>query len=168
MGIDHSEKVQYKTMPYHSRVWIYQANRYFSGKESEDIKKKSDLFVEQWTSHSQRMNACIEIFYNRFIVVMADETTAPASGCGIDKSVHFIKQLEKEYSVNLFDRMQVVYKKEGTLQSCNLSQFEQLIAEGKIDENTIVFNNLVSTRQEMETGWEVPLKQSWHKKLIQQ
>ena len=156
----------YSKMPVHSRIWIYQANREFSAKELEEIKITSDLFIEQWTSHNNRMNACIEILYHRFIVIVADETTAPASGCGIDKSVHFIQQLEKEYSVSLFDRMQVAYKKENVIQSCSLQQFEQLIAEGNINENTIVFNNLITTKQEMETAWEVPLKNSWHAKLI--
>ena len=153
-------------MPLHSKVWIYQCNREFSENELREIKNKSGLFIEQWTSHSKQMNACIEIFYNRFIVIAADETTAPASGCGIDKSVHFIKQVEKDYSVNLFDRMLVAYKNGDAVESCDLRQFETLIANGKVSENTIVFNNLVTSRQEMETAWEVPLQNSWHAKLI--
>ena len=82
--------MNFKNMPPHSRIWIYQSNKEFSPTEAEDIKKKSEDFVEQWTSHNQFMNACIEIFHNRFIVICVDEKTAPASGCGIDKSVKFI------------------------------------------------------------------------------
>ena len=29
-----------------------------------------------------------------------------------------------------------------------------------------VFNNLVATKEEFETSWEVPVKKSWHKKFI--
>ena len=86
----------FKDMPSHSRVWIYQSDREFSANELELLKKMSEEFVLQWTSHNQLMNACIEIFYDWFIVICVDEKTAPASGCGIDKSVHFIQQIEKD------------------------------------------------------------------------
>ncbi|MFI5164494.1 MAG: ABC transporter ATPase [Bacteroidia bacterium] len=146
-------------MPPHSRVWIYQADREFSSSEVELIKKKSEDFVTQWTSHNQLMNACIEIFHNRFIIVCVDEKTAPASGCGIDKSVKFIQQLENDFSVSLLDRMDVAYRKDGKIFSCNVSELKNL-------GNITVFNNLVATKKEVEKDWEVPIEKSWHKKFI--
>lgn len=146
-------------MPSHSRVWIYQSNREFTSSETELIKKKSEEFVAQWTSHDQLMKACIEIFHNLFVIVCVDEKTAPASGCGIDKSVKFIQQLEKDFSVSLLDRMNVAYRKDGKIYSSPISEIKTL---GGIT----VFNNLVQTKEELEKNWEVQIENSWHKQFL--
>ena len=151
--------IQFKDLPPHSRVWIYQSNREFSSSEVEQIKNKSEEFVAQWTSHDQLMKACIEIFHNRFIVVCVDEKTASASGCGIDKSVKFIQQLEKYFSLSLLDRMNVAYRKDGKILSSPISELKNSGA-------VTVFNNLVQTKEELEKNWEVPIEKSWQKRLL--
>ena len=151
--------IPFKNMPPHSRVWIYQADRELTSAETESIKRNAEAFVAQWTSHDQWMKACIEIFHNRFIVVCVDEKTAPASGCGIDKSVKFIRQMEKHFSISLMDRMNVACRKNGEIISCKLSELKNAGASS-------VFNNLVQTKEELEKNWEVPLEQSWHKQFI--
>jgi len=156
----------FQNMPPHSRIWIYQSNRKLNEKEVAEIEIKAENFIDQWTSHGKTMNACIEIFYKLFIVVAVDEQTAPASGCGIDKSVHFIQQLEKYFSITLLNRTLVAYKKNDKLYTCSLAEFEKLIESGSITENTIVFNNLINTKAEMESNWEIALKQSWHSKFL--
>lgn len=158
--------IAFNDMPAHSRVWIYQSEREFSSAETERIKSKAEGFVEQWTSHNTLMHASIEVFHNLFVVVCVDERTAPASGCGIDKSVRFVQELEKELQISLLDRMVVAYRKDGKVLSCKLPGFGKLIEEKKAGEATIVFNNLVSTKGEMEKGWEVPLKESWHARML--
>jgi hypothetical protein len=159
---------EFKEMPPHSRVWIYQSEREFSPEETANIKAKVNEFTAQWTSHDQLMKASIEIFHNRFIVVCVDEKTAPASGCGIDKSVKFIQSLEKEFSVSLLDRMNVAYRKNarpddpvgrGKILSSPISELKNSGAE-------TVFNNLVQTKEEFEKNWEVPLEKSWHKQFV--
>ena len=149
----------FKDMPPHSRVWIYQSNKEFTPSEVGLIKNKSEEFIARWTSHDQLMKACIEIFHNRFIILCVDEKTAPASGCGIDKSVKFIQQLEKDFSISLLDRMNAAYRDNGKIISCNISELKSL-------ENFTVFNNLVNTKEDFEKNWEIPLEQSWLKKLI--
>lgn len=152
----------YTSMPPHSRVWVYQANRELSAQEIDTIDSLADAFLDRWTSHGAIMNARIDIFYNRFIVVFVDERTAPATGCGIDKSVNFMKELEEQYNISLLNRLNVAFRKEDKIYACALTDFGKLLNERLVDENTIVFNNLVATKEEFDTRWEIPLKESWH------
>src|ERR1051325_2667329 len=151
--------IEFKAMPPHSRVWIYQAERELTPAEAESIKRKAAHFIAGWTSHDQLMKASIEIFHTRFIVVCVDEKTAPASGCGIDKSIHFIIDLEKEFKISFTDRMNVAYRENGKILSCRLSELKNAKAE-------TVFNNLIQTKEELEKNWELPVGQSWHKQFI--
>jgi hypothetical protein len=35
-----------------------------------------------------------------------------------------------------------------------------------VSKNTIVFNNLVATKEEYENHWEVPAEESWHARFL--
>lgn len=146
-----------------SRVWIYQSNRAFKNGEEDQIEKLLHLFTGQWQAHGNKLTAMAEIRYLRFIILMVDEARAGATGCSIDKSVNLMKGIENQFNVTLFDRFNIAYHPaSGGIDSCGRAEFEKLLASGAITENTIVFNNLVQTLKELNTRWEVPLKDSWH------
>ena len=150
----------------HSRIWIYQANRNFTQPEIEDISTMLQAFVSTWTAHEVSLAAGAEVLHDRFIVLAVDEQIAGASGCSIDKSVKVLKAIEEKYHVTLFDRMQVAYKKAEVIESAHLHDFETLLQSGELDENTLVFNNLIDTYGQLLAKWLVPVKHSWHARYL--
>jgi hypothetical protein len=149
-----------------SRVWIYQSDRKLTDLETQEIEAKLKAFVSEWTAHTMQLAAGAEVRYNRFLILIVDESKAGASGCSIDKSVKFMKQLEQEYNINLFDRFNLAYKEGEEVLSAPRNAFEELIKQGTITANTTVFNNLVQSLAELNTKWEVPFSQSWHPQLF--
>ncbi|HZJ35020.1 MAG TPA: ABC transporter ATPase, partial [Gillisia sp.] len=97
--------IPFENLPDSSRVWIYQVNRSFSDQELQEIKTQSEDFITQWTVHGADLKASFEIRYKRFIIFGLDQELNTVSGCSIDASVHFIQQLEKQYNVELLDKM---------------------------------------------------------------
>ena len=150
----------------HSRIWIYQANRVLSPAETEQIQSKLDTFTGQWLAHGHELAAHGEVRYNQFIILAVDEQQAGATGCSIDSSVRLMLELEKQFNINLFDRFQLAYRDGEQIRTCNRDEFQKLIDEGRIHGDTIVFNNLVSTRKALETNWEIPMRDSWHANLF--
>jgi len=149
-----------------SRVWIYQSNRAFTAEEQSKIEKDLNAFTAQWEAHGAQLKAKGELRYNRFVILVVDEVQASASGCSIDRSVGFIRDLEKDYGVNMFDRFNMAYKKNNEVYSCNRDEFEALLQAGEINGDTIVFNNMVQTKAELDANWEVALKDSWHARVF--
>lgn len=158
--------VEFNELPDSSRVWVFQANRGFSEDELEQIKPKIEGFLENWTVHGQSLKAGFEIRYNRFIVLGLDESQANASGCSIDASVHFIQGLEKEYNVDLLDKMNVSFKNGEFVAYKPLLDFKKMVKQKAVSPQTIVFNNLVNTKSEYKEFWEVPMTESWHSRLL--
>mgnify|MGYP003663494193 FL=1 len=158
--------VEFNTLPEESKVWIYQANRSFSDKEIEDIKSRLDIFLENWTAHGSDLESGYCIKYKRFIVIGLNQNINNASGCSIDASVHFIQQLEKDFSVDLLDKMNVSYKQGEFVAYKTLTDFRKMAKEKAVSKNTIVFNNLVTTIAEFNENWEVPASESWHNRFI--
>ncbi|MBD1383918.1 ABC transporter ATPase [Mucilaginibacter rigui] len=150
----------------HSRVWVYQSDRKLTDAETLQAQVLLDKFTTGWTAHNNQLLAKAEIRYNRFLILFVDESQAGASGCSIDKSVNFMKQLEQHFGINLFDRFNLAYRDGEEILSVPRHQFEELLKAGKINTETIVFNNLAQNITELQTKWEVPFKDSWHIQLF--
>ena len=158
--------VDFKNLPNTSRVWIYQANRGFSDTEIAEIEPKLETFLQEWTAHGAHLKAGYEIRYNRFIVIALDQSLNDASGCSIDASVRFIKELEETYGVDLLDKMNVSFKQGAFVAYKPLGDFKKMVKDRAVTGETVVFNNLVVNKGEYEEHWEVPAKESWHARFL--
>jgi hypothetical protein len=156
----------YKNLPNNSRVWIYQSDREFTHKEIEFIASKAEVFINTWTRHGDDLKGSFTIKYNRFLVLAVDETFNNVSGCSIDSSVRFIKQLENELQLDLMNKMNITFKDDANINLVKLADFQKFAKEKKITSETIVFNNMVTTKQDFESNWEIPAKESWHKRFL--
>jgi hypothetical protein len=150
-----------------SRVWIYQSNQAFSETQAQELQLKIKAFCKTWVSHSNQLKADGVLMQNRFVVLMVDESQAGASGCSIDKSVYFVQGVEQAFGVKMFDRMLFAYQNEaGEVKTASSIEFDQLYKNGLINDETLVFDNLVKTKADFEGKWLKPLKDSWHARFV--
>lgn len=151
-----------------SKVWIFQGTKEFTLEQSREIKAILYDFLKEWTAHKAELHTAGDVLFQRFIVIMVDESLHSASGCSIDTMTHFIQDLEQKYANPLFDRMTIVYEndKTGLLNTVHLNEVKESVSTGKITEDTFVFNNLVKSKAEFESGWKCKIKDSWHKRFI--
>ncbi|MGY8933826.1 MAG: ABC transporter ATPase [Flavobacteriales bacterium] len=156
----------FNDLPDDSRLWIYQSNRKLSNEELAIIEPKIIEFLKQWTAHGKELDAGYEIKYNRFIVLGLNQENASASGCSIDASVNFIQSLEKEFGIDLMDKMNVTYYNGDFIAHKSLSDFKKMAKAKSVSKNTVVFNNLVNTKIDYIENWEVPAKDSWHNRFL--
>lgn len=158
--------VPFDNLPDTSRVWIYQSNRSFNEQELEEITTKLENFIRDWTAHGADLKASFEIRYRRFIIIALDQQLNSATGCSIDTSVRFIQELEKQYEVDLLDKMNVSYKQGEFVAYKSLTDFRKMAKDRAVSPKTIVFNNLVNNKAEYISDWEVPASESWHKRFL--
>lgn len=152
-------------MPDSSRVWVYQGDRFLSQDEEVVISTKLMEFLNSWASHGAQLDSAFEVKYSRFVVVAVDEEKALASGCGIDKLVHFFQDAGKALNVDFFNRMQVVYRDKDSIVSEPLHQFWGLRKAGVLNDDSIVFDNLVKNLAEYRAKWETNFSNSWHSEM---
>lgn len=158
--------VKFEDLDKSARVWIYQSNREFSNNEVEIIKEKTLDFIENWQRHGDNLKASFCIKYNQFIVLAVDENYNNVSGCSIDASVNLIKSIEKAFSVDLTNKLNISFKDANNINVVTLADFQKYVKQQKIIANTIVFNNMVATKEAFENNWEVPADKSWHKRFL--
>jgi hypothetical protein len=149
-----------------SRVWIYQSNRPFNEREVTEINEQLYQFTAQWNAHGDPVKGWGGVVYNQVIILIADETQTTVSGCSTDSSVRIIKSIERQYEVNLFDRLLLGFIVNDKVQLLPMAQVAYALEKGYINENTLYLNNTVLTKQDLDTKWLIPLKDSWMAKKL--
>lgn len=149
-----------------SRVWVYQSSRLFMMSEALHIEDLLNNFAANWQSHGAPVKGYGNLFYGQFIVLMADERATGVSGCSTDSSVRLIKQIEQLFKVNMFDRQMLSFMVKDKVQMLPLSQLPYAINNNFISPDTLYFNNLVQTKEELENKWLIPVKDSWLAKRL--
>jgi len=158
--------VNFKLLPDSSRVWIYQADREFTVNEADQISKKLHTFVSNWKRHGDDLKASFKIEYNQFIILAVDENYNDVSGCSIDASVHIVKELQNEFEVDLLNKMIVSFKDGDNVNTVSLKDFKAYAKLQKINADTVVFNNMIQSKSDFESVWEVEASKSWHAKFL--
>lgn len=152
----------------HSRVWVFQANRFLTEADVSLIQKNMKEFIPTWAAHGNELYGDFQIADNLFLIVGVDESKSPTSGCSVDALTRVIKKTGEEISVDFFDRLRVAYVDEHQkIQMVPLNEFKSLLKSDTVRQSTTVFNNLIETKADLETKWKTPVKNSWHKNLIQ-
>ena len=145
-----------------SRTWVYQASRNLTDSEAAEVKQLASGFAAEWKSHGAPLTAAADVLYNRFLVMMVDEDAGSASGCSIDSSVAQIRSIEQKLNVDLFDRMNLAYlNSDNELETVHANKVSDAFEHGALNEDTTVFNNMVTSKTELETNWRIPLVKSW-------
>jgi hypothetical protein len=145
-----------------SRTWVYQASRNLTDAEASELKQLASGFAADWKSHGSSLKAAADVLYNRFLVMMVDEDAGSASGCSIDSSVQQIRSIQNKLNINLLDRMDLAFlNSEATLETVHANKISDAHEHDALNDETTVFNNMVTSKSELETNWRIPLVKSW-------
>lgn len=149
-----------------SRVWVYVCNRPLTETEANTVQQELHVFCQQWTAHNQALLATAEVFEKQFVFLMVDETRAGASGCSIDKSVHFLEQLGDTMNVDFFERMRFAWLgADNQLQFANQQELAHAVKNQQITEDTLMANTLVQSKRDLAEKWLQPFNKSWHRRI---
>jgi len=151
----------FKQMPPLAKLWVYAANRKLTDQEQVQIMLDGESFISEWTAHQQQLKASFGIVYDTFIVICVDENYNQVSGCGIDKSVHFLQQLEIKYQLDLFNRMQIELWLDENVLMINKQKLAAMIQAGTANDKTQMFNKRITTKQEFDVQFLITVDQSW-------
>lgn len=154
----------YKKMS--KKLWIYQSDRILTESELDEVSNAASQFVAGWQSHGKKLNAGFEIQRNAFLFLWVDESVQEATGCSIDSSVAFLRQLQDK-GIDLLNRSMIAYDVNGELQFAERRAFLEAVKLAKIPPHATVFNNSIDRDNRMKE-WEKLISESWAAKWLPQ
>lgn len=149
-----------------SRVWVFQADRFLVDAELTFIQDQLTSFLSGWASHGSPMKSSFYIKEACLVVVALDENVQAASGCSISSLTTLFKDFDSKLNMSFFNRFSIAHKTGTKVTLSSVDDFKNLIQLAKVNAETLVYNNLITVKQELETHWEIPLKNSWQKRYL--
>ena len=158
--------VPYHTLPDNARVWIYQSNRKFTEEELVKVQELTVEFIEQWTRHGEQVKGSYTLVYDQFLMIAVDQEFVEVSGCSIDASVKLVQQFQIDFGVDMLNKLSIAYLEDDLVNVATISEFATLVKEGKVTEETLVFNNMIDIKKGLEEQWQIPAKESWQARFF--
>jgi len=153
-------------LPTDSKIFIFQADQLLSDADVLYIEQQLTSFLPTWATHGEKLTADFEVVDKLFIIVGNNEQLVSTSGCSKDSLTHKIKDIGDSLKIDFFNRLMLAYlNSDSEIELANIMDFKTLMQQDIIRQNTIVFNNLIETKADLENNWKIELKNSWHKTL---
>jgi hypothetical protein len=150
-----------------SRVWIYQSSNLILISEALKLETMINAFISNWNSHGTPVKGYANLFFGRFLILMADETATGVSGCSTDSSVQWVREVEQTFKTDLFDRTKLAFFVKDKVEVIPMQQLPYAIENGFISPNTLYFDNTVLTKKQLLDRWITPAGETWLKKYFQ-
>ena len=158
--------VDYKSISNDAKVWVYPSSRKFYPAEIPEIEQKLKEFVENWKLEDEHFKVSYQFLYDRFIILVADDSETALTNADIDASVAFILQLQETYKVALLDKMNACFKQGEYVQYKELKDFKKLLKNKAVTSKTIIFDNLINNKEDLENYWELAIEDSWYNRYL--
>lgn len=155
--------IPFNKMPDYARVWVYQANKKLPDLEVRKIQQILEDQINNWAAHGADLAGSVQVLHNRFVIVAVDELQNQVSGCSIDASTRWLKDIGAEMNIDFFDRS-VVFLQNNELQTVEINKIKSLVIDDILTPDTLIFNNLVSNIKEFKNNWNIKASDSWMKR----
>jgi hypothetical protein len=158
--------VDFDSLAKDSRIWIYQSIKKLSLSQINDISAILKNQISNWSSHGVELKGSFKVFYDHVVVVAVDQNFNLPSGCSIDTSSRWIKEISISLGIDLFDRS-LPYFSENKLRFAPIFEVKKFITEQKIFPHTPILNHQINSISQMESQWKIDAKDSFLKRYFE-
>ena len=158
-------RLRISDLPETARVWVYGAEESLTREQCQALEAHMGRFLAEWKSHQQKVMPGWQLLHDQFVIISADETAMNLSGCSIDSMFHALEGFNRASGLRFASSGNQVFYRDnsGAVRCVDRITFRSLAKQGAVNEETVVFNNVIQTVGDLVAGrWEVPMRDSWH------
>lgn len=160
--------VPFDTLPDGAWLWALHAERRLRSEEAQALRHGVEEFLERWSSHGALVRGGYELRDDQFLLIGADETAAPLSGCSKDGLVHALQALQEYIGVRIIDAPPVCFRDGADVRCVDREAFGSLALSGKVHAGTPVFDETVPTVGDVRRGrWATAAGDAWHARAFE-
>jgi len=149
-----------------SKVWLFTSNKLLNESEQLSIQIDIDNFCAHWDSHGAVLKASGFILFSRILMLVVDESFHSISGCSMDKSVAFIKNMETKYNISLFDRLLQSALVDNQWQTNSTVVWSEKLKSNEINMDTVFIDTLVNNLYDAQSSLTKKLGDFWLRRII--
>ena len=148
-----------------SKVWIFQSTVKLKTKEEAFLKKELDVFLYQWKSHGNNLQADYILFKSHFIIISVDKFFFEASGCSLDKLFKKMKDLGSFLDKDFFQRDYIFFEfSDHKIQNLKIREFKYNLSRNII-KPLVIYDNSIYLLNQLREEWRKDIV-SWKSKYL--
>ena len=148
-----------------SKVWIFQSTVKLKTKEEAFLKKELDVFLYQWKSHGNNLQADYILYKSHFIIISVDKFFFEASGCSLDKLFKKIKDLGSFLDKDFFQRDYIFFEfSDHKIQNLKIREFKYSLSRNII-KPLVIYDNSIYLLNQLREEWRKDIV-SWKSKYL--
>ena len=145
-----------------AKVWVYFSKSKINSSQKQIISDLSVLFMNEWTSHGEKVHGDVVVYDDCFLVICAEVSSDSMCGRAVDANVRFVKDIESKTGLSLLDRMTAAYRNiEGEIMISTFHKLKESMDSKSTNDILKVFNPMVYTKKEFTSSFEQDLEKSW-------
>lgn len=142
-------------------IWIFGISPSLDQEQSAVLLRHVDAFLDDWAAHGIPIRGARDLREGSFLIIAADEHRE-RSGCSIDRLFGTLKQLERQFNVQILDSNRVFLRDRDRVAAVPRHEFGK-----RADTATRVFDTTAEQLGAVRSGsWERPAGESWHRHLL--
>ena len=154
-------------LPDHARLWAFASDTILNEQEQEIISTGVAEFLKGWAAHGVDLKSGLNLVHGKFLLVGVDQDQEAPSGCSIDAMTRFLKQVREQTGIDFLDTPHCCFRDGDTIRSVDRKTFRHLAEEGKVDNETIVFDLTIPTVGDVRAGkFETAADNTWYAKAF--
>ena len=134
--------------PINTKVWVYISSLPVNDSLLEKFNIRFKNFFSGWKSHGQMINGRFSIKNKHLLLVAANVNGSDLCGRAVDAQLRFIKELDKEFEMNLLDRNKMAYYSNEKIELFDFKDLKNLIENKQITKDTKWCNTFINTNSE--------------------
>jgi hypothetical protein len=147
--------VDFEKLPENARVWVYLADKTLAESEKNDIGEFLKIGMQAWAAHGESLYGGFTFLKNRFLIICVDQQAHLPSGCSIDASTRWIKEIFQKFGIDFLTRA-IVVNNEDSITTLSVFQIKKHIEDGLIHANTQVYDQQVAIKNELKSCFLKP------------
>jgi hypothetical protein len=147
-------------IPKNHKLWFYGFTKDLDNNDLRNIEARLNQFTQEWESHGQKVNAKSLLVGGHLMILAVNNDFIEASGCSIDSSVALIRDINKEYQLDLFDRLKLGIVEGEKIKYLSKEQVSLSVESGSLDVNKMCVNETINNSDHL-SQFIVPVSQSW-------
>lgn len=140
-------------------VWFFTAARSLSESEQTAITTSLHDFFTSWDAHGKPVVARMQIVSDQMVVVVADETIHPVTGCSKDKLQHLFQGLSRSLGVDLFQRMLIPIRQQDMVQFVHWNDIAPAIDKGTLNKTDQFLDTAIMRVEDLREKLWQPLEE---------
>lgn len=150
-------------MASHFSIRFFGSSKPLQEEQSLFIKQELDDFLKSWNSHGTPLNAKVDVLFQRWVCIVADEEQEKAGGCSLDRLYRKVQDISEELKVNLTDRTLLTYLKDNIAHTVHFQDFIKSVKEDTLSLETPILDTTMTDYEHFVASSWIPAKDSWLK-----